>query len=390
MLSEPYLVMFCGGLGGSEIEEAMAEALRACAVDSLEEALATGAYGGAILVADSPSAERMEAFLPAGVRLDVDSRGERFHFGRRLAGVIERYGLECPVYSGCGLPLIKGDELAAIARALDGAERLLVSNNFYSADLVGFVPGQVALEVEMPDNDRILPRLLVQAAGLRNQSLPRTIANQFDLDTPVDTAVLAFAGGAGPRLQAVLERQEIDTTGLASAARLFTDNQAEVLIAGRVGSSVWQFLESETACRIRVYAEERGLQAAGRDLNGEARSVLAFHLKAVGPRQFFAELAEMANAAFIDTRPILAHLGLHPSRPDRFYSDAMQSEAIEDTWLREFTRAAIEAPLPVVLGGSSVVTSGVQLLSEAAWRQHDLLAGEYRAKGRAQERQQQP
>jgi hypothetical protein len=154
-------------------------------------------------------------------------------------------------------------------------------------------------------------------------------------------------------------------------------------VAGRVGSSVWQYLESETACRIRMYSEERGMQAAGRDLNGEARSLLAFHAKSVGPTRFFSDLAEMVQAAFIDTRAIYSHLGLNPSRPDRFLSDAMQPDGIEDPWIREFTAAACEAPIPVVLGGSSLVTSGVQLLSEAAWRERDRLDREYKAAGRA-------
>jgi hypothetical protein len=124
-----------------------------------------------------------------------------------------------------------------------------------------------------------------------------------------------------------------------------------------------------------LFAEERGLQAAGRDVNGQARSLLGYHLQAVGTQRFFEELAQMGQAAFIDTRPLFAHMGLKPSRPDRFLSDAMQPAAIEEAWVREFTAAACEATIPVVLGGSSLVASGVQLLSEAAWRRHDEATG---------------
>jgi hypothetical protein len=125
------------------------------------------------------------------------------------------------------------------------------------------------------------------------------------------------------------------------------------------------------------------MQAAGRDSSGEARSLLAFHLQAVGPDRFFRELAEMVDAAFIDTRPLFAHLGKDPSRTDRFASDALAPQDVSDPWLRDFTAAARDASIPIVLGGSSLVTSGVQLLSEAAWRKHDRLEAEYRAKGRA-------
>jgi len=367
----PALLVFCGGMGGSAAEDAFASALRECALDTLEEAAATGAFAKLLLVSDAESAEALTGRLPPRVDVDLDTPGAAFHFGRRLSEVVTRHGLERPVYIGCGLPLIKGGELTAVAAELTRRKKAVVANNFFSADLIGFVPGSVVERVALPDNDRIVPRLLRDEGGLENRSLERTMANQFDLDTPGDLAILAYAGGAGPNLQRLIDAPGIDTTRLARASRLFTDRDAEVMVAGRVGTQTWQYLEAETACRVRMFAEERGLQAAGRDVNGEARSLLAFHLQSVGMQRFFEELAQMGQAAFIDTRPLFAHMGLKPSRPDRFLSDAMQPEGIEDAWVREFTAAACEAPIPVVLGGSSLVGSGVQLLSEAAWRRHD-------------------
>jgi hypothetical protein len=383
MRDQPVLVMFCGGLTGSPIEETLASALRECALDTLDEALSSGAYDGAIVVADRPSATALDGHLPGGARLDADPPGA-FHFGRRLARVILDNGLQRPVYAGWGLPLVKADELAAVAQALETVERpLVVTNNFYSADFFGLTPSEALQGLDLPANDRVLPRWLVQQAGFANQSLPRTMQNQFDLDSPGDLALLAYAGGAGPRLWRWLEQHPPETERLARAAWLFTDPLTEVLVAGRVGSSVWQFLESETACRVRIFAEERGMQAMERDSKGEARSLLAFHLQAVGPRRFFEELAEMVQGAFIDTRAIFVHLGLQPSRADRFLSDALQPEGIRDPWLRDFTVAARDAAIPVVLGGSSLVAAGVQLLSEAAWRRHDQMEAEYKLKGRA-------
>lgn len=384
MRSDPVLVLFCGGMSGSPAEDLLGGALRASALDLLRSALDGGAFDGAIVVADEAAAAEFEGKLPAGVILDADQPGATFHFGQRLSDVVRRYELERPVYVGCGLPLLTGDELTAVALALRSADkRLVVANNYYSADLAGFWPGSVVDEVELPNNDRILPRLLTQDAGFTNYPLPRTIANQFDLDSTGDLAVLTFAGGAGPRLIAYLEAAAFDVSRLATASMLFTDKMAEVLVCGRVGSQVWQFLETETACRIRMYSEERGMLAMGRDASGEARSLLAFHLKEVGPHRFFAALGELANAAFIDTRPIFAALGKQPSRSDRFESDCMNPDAIEDAWLREFTQAAMEAPIPVVLGGSSLVASGVQLLSEAAWRENDKKNPDYKPMGRA-------
>jgi len=384
MREEPVLVLFCGGMGGSAVEDALGDALRECALDTLSEARGTGAYAGYVMVLDAASARYFDGRLPADVDLDIDRPGQPFHFGNRLRDVILARGLQRPVYIGCGLPLIKGDDLLAIATGLNTAERAVVSNNFYSADLLGIVPGDVVRDMELPNNDRILPRLLCDNAGLQNRALPRTMRNQFDIDTPGDLALLAYAGGAGPNLQRYLDAHAPDTSRLAAASRLFTDRNAEVLVTGRVGSSVWQYLESETACRIRMYSEERGMQAAGRDTGGLARSLLAYHLQTVGTQRFFDELGSMADAAFIDTRPIFAHLGLEPSRPDRFLSDAMTPEGISDPWLREFTEAALAAPLPVVLGGASLVASGIQLICEAAWRENDQRTGvEYKPMGRA-------
>ena len=384
----PALVLFCGGVGGSEIEEAFGEALRACASDTLAEALGTEAFEAVVLVVDEASARanwqtgKRAKSNGVEVILDVDVPGEAFHFGRRLSDVVRRYGLNRPVYVGSGLPLIKGDELAAVASTLRGTERVVVSNNFFSADLVGFVPGAVVDEVELPDNDRILPRLLFEKAGLENRALPRTYANQFDIDTPGDLALMAYAGGAGPNLQRYIDGAGIDVERLRRASRLFTDRDAEVLVAGRVGTQTWQYLEAETACRVRMFSEERGMQAAGRE-KGAARSLLAYHLQQVGFARFFEELASMCQAAFIDTRPIFAHMGLEPSQPDRFRSDAMTPEGIEDAWVREFTAVACEAPVPVILGGASLVAAGVQLLSEAAWREEDERGGGYKPRGRA-------
>jgi hypothetical protein len=358
-------------MGGSPVEDAFATALRECALDTLEEAAAGGKFEKLLLVADRESAQTLAGRLPGGVEVDEDRPGETFHFGRRLIGVVSRYGLQRPVYAGCGLPLIKRDELAAVAAELTKHQKAVVANNFFSADLIGFVPGSVVHKLALPDNDRIVPRLLREQGGLENRSLARTRENQFDLDTPGDLAVLAYAGGAGPNLQRLIDASNIDTSRLERASRLFTDRDAEVVVAGRVGTQTWQYLESETACRVRMFAEERGLQAAGRDVDGQARSLLAFHVQSVGMARFFDELAQLGQAAFIDTRPLFAHMGLKPSRPDRFLSDAMQPAGIEDGWVREFTAAAREARIPVVLGGSSLVGSGVQLLSEAAWRRRD-------------------
>jgi hypothetical protein len=364
---EPVLVVFVGGMGGSPIEDLLAGALAEAALDLLDEALATGAFASAVLVTDS---DRLDARLPPGVEVDRDA--VPFHFGRRLREVVAQRGIARPVYAGAGsVPLLRGSDLAAVARQLSQAERAVIANNYFSADLVAFTPGGAVDAIELPTGDNFLPRLLHDQAGLESQPLPRSSATQFNIDSPADLAILKLCGGAGPKLTPHLETLDLPLEPYRALERYLVDPTAEVLLAGRVGSQVWSYLERETACRIRLYSEERGMQAAGRDASGEARSLLAFHLQDAGVERFFAHLAELCDAACIDTRPLLAHLGIEASRADRFWSDLGCAREIGEPFLREFTSAAGEAKVPVILGGHSLVSGGLLLLTEHAWREED-------------------
>ena len=367
MSDAPVLIVFLGGMRGSPIEELLGQALAEAALDLLEEALATDAFAGAVLVTDDDAAAN---HVPPGVVLDRD-RGP-FHFGRRLAEIVRERSICRPVYVGAGgVPLLRGSDLAAVARHLAESENVVIANNYFSADLVAFTPGDALERIELPASDNFLARLLHDQAGLESQPLPRSSATQFNLDSPADLAILKLAGGAGPRLSRFVAQLDLDVGPYCRLLRHLVDPTAEVLLAGRVGSQVWSYLERETACRLRVFSEERGMQAAGRDASGEARSLLAFHLREVGCRRFFSELAELAGAACVDTRPILSHLGVRASRADRFWSDLARPEQIEEPFLREFTQSAREAPIPVLLGGHSLVSGGLMLLTEHAWREED-------------------
>jgi hypothetical protein len=96
-------------------------------------------------------------------------------------------------------------------------------------------------------------------------------------------------------------------------------------------------------------------------------------LDAVGPERFFANLANLAQAVFIDSRVLFAHRGLWPSAADRFYSDLRQPEKVGDPFVGTLTEAAMAAPVPVIMGGHSLVSGGLYVLVEAAWaRGHDV------------------
>ncbi|MCA9848934.1 MAG: hypothetical protein KC472_13245, partial [Dehalococcoidia bacterium] len=82
------------------------------------------------------------------------------------------------------------------------------------------------------------------------------------------------------------------------------------------------------------------------------------------------------RAAFIDLRPALVQLGIRASRADRFAADLGRAEEIEDARLREIVEAAVASPVPVVLGGHSLVGGALELLNQWAWDEHDREAAE--------------
>jgi hypothetical protein len=97
------------------------------------------------------------------------------------------------------------------------------------------------------------------------------------------------------------------------------------------------------------------------------------HMQAVGVERFFQEaLPELGQAAFLDDRAIWAHCGVWPPTSDRFHSDLLNPAAIEDPFLRQFTEAALTCPIPLVLGGHTLVSGGLSVLVEAAWARSTL------------------
>jgi hypothetical protein len=373
--SKVSLVIMTGSSERSEVERMVSLARQAITLDTVERALAVEAIGSIVLATNSDSLA--ESLRGKPVHIELEAPGTEFHFGQRLRELITDQGLEKVFYIGGGSSaLLSGDEIGRIAETLLSTDELVIANNFYSTDFAAFAPAQAINSIEPStltvDND--LAWRLVKRAGLPCKELPRTAATQLDVDTPSDLMTLKPHPGVGPHTRRYLDSLELDTSHIGQALKLFTDREAEVLVAGRVSASTWAYLESETACRVRLFSEERGMRASGRQARGEAVSLLGFYLEEVGLERFFATLAKMSQAAFLDSRVLFAHRRIWPSAADRFYSDLRQAEIIGDPWVRHFTEAAIEAPIPVVLGGHSLVSGGLYALVEAAWARGEDLA----------------
>jgi hypothetical protein len=171
-------------------------------------------------------------------------------------------------------------------------------------------------------------------------------------------------------LDAGLVRDRIDAFRAVAA-----DRRAELVVAGRTSAATLLWLERHAAARVRGWVEERGLRAASQTAQGGApgrrqrppASLLGALLQRDGPASLGTHLARFGDAALIDTRVLLAHrLGAEdrdwPRAEDRFASDLLLPGCVADPWLRELTEAAASAPMPILLGGHSLVGPGVRLV----------------------------
>ncbi len=356
------LLVFSGGQAHSAVEQMMLRAWRAVTADILAMAQELGAFDRIILVTDSPGlADNHRQHGELCVELTT---GRHFHFGEELLRLVRSYRVERPLYLGGGTGvLMTPQELAGIRDTLLGDGPVVVANNLFSADIVGFSPGAAIERIEPPDTDNDLAYRLHRGAGLPFVALPRTAGTLFDVDTPTDLMVLRLQlGRLGEHIREYVAGLDLDCSRLRAACDVMKDPGAEVLVAGRVGSAVMARLERDMAARSRVYSEERGLRASGREERGEVRSLLGCWVQANGARSFFETLAGLSQAAFVDSRVIFDHLGLRLSAADRFNSDLMRAEEVSDPVAREFTAAGREAAIPVVLGGHSLVSGGLWTL----------------------------
>ena len=367
----PLLIM-TGVSEKSEPERMVSQARQAATLDLVERALSVPALQPVIVSTNSPLLAAQLSALP--VQVELDPPDEPFHFGQRLQALIRAYSLSRCFYIGGGAgPLLSVAALADIAHSVATAEHLLVTNNFYSSDLAAFTPTSALDKHPLPASDNELAWLLGEDAGLPIRELPRSGATLFDIDTPTDLLTLHIHPHTGPHTRAAIEGMNLDITALEAALPFMLDRDATILIAGRVGAATWQYVERETACSTRVFSEERGMRASGRQERGEVRSLLAYTLDIAGMERFFTALGTLADAIFLDNRVIFAHRGLWPSAADRFYSDLRCPDQVDDPFVRELTQAAMDAPVPVIMGGHSLVAGGLYALVEAAWaRGHDV------------------
>jgi hypothetical protein len=359
------LLLLTGGWGKSRLEQALQAAHQAAARDLIEVLLNAGLIEQAVVATDDPAWGRTLRDLP--VTLDLDPAGIPFHFGRRLVELVQRYDAERVLYAGGGsAPLLQIQQWADVLDRLEHADRLVIANNLHSCDWAAFTPAsQAGALIANQTNDNAMAWTLANEGGFPCRTLKPSAGSRFDIDTPVDLLIAKRHPAIGPHLSRYLDDLGWTSAQLDDVLAEMARAGGSLIVAGRASPEGWQALQRATRCWVRVFAEERGMRASGRQGRGEVRSLLGDYLDLIGVRPFFDALARLANGVLLDNRVILASRGLWPSTLDRFNSDLYRWDHVEDPFLRSLTRAAAESPIPVVMGGHTVVAGGLMAAVEA-------------------------
>ena len=363
------LILLHGGAGTGAAEGMVARARLAAAGVSARAARA-GGFASVVLATDDARIADGDSYT-----VDHDAPGEAFSLRERVLGLVGKLGAEAVAVMGAGaLPLLTAEDFAAVREALAGGENVAVTNNFYSSDLTAWSPATAIARVGAFERDNVLPRRLRDEAGCEVTVLPRSVRTAFDLDTPADLVVLALSEATPEAIREALPAEEsLPLAPYRALMPLLCDPDAEILVAGRVASATWAHLERETACRVRIVSEERGMASAPG--GHAARSLVGRLLEEVGMERFTDELASLADGAVLDTRVLLAHGGSRASREDRFQGDLLAPERVTDPWLRDLTAALAAAEAPVLAGGHSLLSGGLMALADQAWLDNDRRLG---------------
>jgi hypothetical protein len=284
-------------------------------------------------------------------------------FGARLREIVVELGDGGLIVLGSGaIPLATSSDRQELVAAARASEPRALTNNRYSGDLIAVSRARSALR-DVPDlpNDNALPRWLEEEAGVPVEDLRRRWRLGVDVDGPLDLILL---GGHRTSVLGAENKAPV-AKALAAIRSVVADASAELVVAGRMSAANLAWLEARTASRTRALVEERGLRTR-RDGQRRAASVLGALLDRDGPGALGALLAGLGEAAIVDTRVLLAHrFGADqtgwPPAEDRFASDLLLPQCVADPWLHELTASALAAPIPVLLGGHTLVGPGLRL-----------------------------
>ena len=323
----------------------------------------------------------------AAVQLIPSAEASPFHWGSWYAGAaraaLDEAGdrVDALGWVGAGALALLGDKpLDTLLSPIAGE---VVTNNRFSSDAF-VVAGDLTASLGVLAGlgaDNGAPRAL-EAAGFTVRDLSGAPWTRFDVDTPLDLALLRLATRIAdprtldPAIVAFLEGAQLpggrplELPRLGDLLAVLRNRNAELLVAGRVPSIAFAYLEEQAACRVRLFVEERGMRAAS---GHRPRSLLADWVTEHGGASLTEHLAALGDAVIIDTRVVMAALAgssdaaAWPPPEERYASDFGDPSPIASPWLRDLTTAAASASVPFVLGAHTLVSDGLRILTDSSW-----------------------
>ncbi len=361
------LLIMLGDAGSAFPEQLLGAVREAVAMDLVTLGLSLA--GIQQVIVSTNRASFMERLATQPVQVIPDEQSEGFHFGRHLQRVLRAAGItgdQRVLYMGGGAaPLITQAKFQMLVDTLRDNPHALVTNNLYSSDFVGFTAGWLD-EVEPPARDNDLAWKLAEMGKHEVLQPPRSAGTSFDIDTITDVLILKLCRDRlHPHTRTALDAVSLNTSMITKVLEVLKEPAKTLLLVGRVSADVWQTLRRRAACQVRVISEERGMRASGRLSRGEVRSLVGYYADTRGFAGLFEYLGQIADAVILDSRVLFAHLGHWPSDADRCYADLGQPAHIEDSVIRELIAAALEAPMPVAMGGHSLLSGGLLALLES-------------------------
>jgi hypothetical protein len=361
-------VIFEGSSPCSGVEEMMVRVRQAALIDNLEKFKKVTEIKDVYLHTNRP--ELVEPASGLGVQVFLNSiRPSEFHFGEQLKALVLGQGLQrvfC--LSGAGCPLITVQELEMICRKLLARDNFVYTNNTQSSDMTAFTVTTGLAAAELPAMDNSLALALRDQLDLEMELMPHSLGLLFDIDTPTDILVLGAGPFGGVQVRSVLEELNFDYHNLEAVKTVLSAEYEDVVLIGRVGAPIVGRLNAELKLRLRIFSEERGMKSLGRIEAKEVISLIGLLIEHSGIERFFEYLSAVARCALIDSRVLFYHYQLELSDRERFLSDLGCWRELENSWLRDFTKAAAECAIPVLLGGHSLVSGSLWALCDELTR----------------------
>jgi hypothetical protein len=318
-----------------------------------------------VLVGDNNNQEIFNEFSVESVSTsEVD-----FKFGDALLKFATEQNPGVLIYFGAGsAPLLSRSTVEiSLNKVLQSGAPSAVVNNFHSTDWAIFnSPKQIGGITHRLLTDNQLGWVMKNEGGFEVGGLPFSAETRMDIDTPTDLIMLANHPDLGAAIREYLSKNSVEANNRLSAIQDLLKTPAKTLtLIGRSSSNAWRALEAQTQIWIRVFAEERGMVASGRLLNGQVRSLFAEIVDVWGIEAVIDFLASISDGVLWDNRVWMGHNKSWPKVADRYAADLGWVDEIEDPTLREVTEHVVNASIPITTGGHGIVSGGVMVLLDS-------------------------